>query len=129
MGNSDKIILVVDDSPSIRREVKVILEKEGYNVREAGSEFGMLGAIDEYGEKAGLVLMDLTLNDENGFDLVGRLRAAERYRDIPIIILTEHSNRENVMMAKMLGVQGYLVKPINADLLKERVGSVLGKIL
>ena len=124
MENSKKIVLVVDDSPSIRREVKVILEKDGYTVREAGSEFGMLSSIEEYGIKADMVLMDLTLNDESGFDLVNRLRAADKYRNIPVIILTEHSDRDNVFMAKMVGVQGYIVKPIKADLLRERIRSV-----
>ena len=121
MENLNKVILVVDDSPSIRREVKAILENEGYSVREAGSEFGMMSAIEEYGVKADLVLMDLTLNDANGFELVGKLRAADKYRYIPVIILTEHSNRENVVIAKKLGVQGYIVKPVKADLLKERI--------
>ena len=124
MENSKKIVLVVDDSPSIRREVKVILEKDGYTVREAGSEFGMLSSIEEYGIKADMVLMDLTLNDENGFDLVNRLRTAEKYRSIPVIILTEHSDRDNVFMAKMVGVQGYIVKPIKADILRERIRSI-----
>ncbi|OGO80892.1 MAG: hypothetical protein A2Y21_02260 [Clostridiales bacterium GWC2_40_7] len=124
MANTKKIILVVDDSPSIRREVKVILEKDGYTVREAGSEFGMLSSIEEYGIKADMVLMDLTLNDESGFDLVNRLRAADKYRNIPVIILTEHSDRDNVFMAKMVGVQGYIVKPIKADILRERIRSI-----
>ena len=124
MSNTKKVVVVVDDSPSIRREVKVILEKDGYIVREAGSEFGMLSVIEEYGVKADMVLMDLTLNEENGFDLVNRLRSAEKYRNIPVIILTEHSDRDSVVMAKMVGVHGYIVKPIKADLLRERINSV-----
>ncbi len=124
MSNTKNIVLVVDDSPSIRKEVRVNLEKDGYIVREAGSEFGMLSAIEEYGEKADIVLMDLSLNDANGFDLVSRLRAAEKYRNIPVIILTEHADRDSVLMAKMVGVQGYLVKPIIADLLRERIRKV-----
>jgi Response regulators consisting of a CheY-like receiver domain and a winged-helix DNA-binding domain len=124
MANVNKIVLVVDDSPSIRREVKVILEKDGFTVREAGSEFGMFSAIEEYSVKADVVLMDLNLNDANGFDLVSKLRATEKYRNIPILILTENSSRDNVVMAKMLGVDGYIVKPIIADVLREKIRNI-----
>lgn len=125
MENGRKNVLVVDDSASIRKAVKAILEKEGYSVREAGSEFGMFSSIDQYGQLADIILMDLTLNEEYGFDLVGKLRNVDRFKNIPVIILTQHSDRENVSMAKMLGVQGYIVKPVNPSLLVERVKSVL----
>lgn len=124
-NGSGKVVLVVDDSPSIRREVKVILQKEGFIVREAGTEFGMFNTIDEYGEVVDMILMDLTLNETNGFELVKKIRTVDRLRDIPIIMLTQHSDRQNVLTAKNMGIQGYIVKPINSHLLIERVKKVL----
>jgi two-component system, chemotaxis family, chemotaxis protein CheY len=120
-----KQVLVVDDSASIRLEVKAILEKEGYSVREAGSEFGMFNSIDRYGQLVDIILMDLTLNEEYGFDLIGKLRNVERLKNIPVVMLTNHSDRESVSMAKMLGVQGYIIKPINSIFLVERVKAIL----
>lgn len=120
-----KVVLVVDDSPSIRREVRAILEKEGFTVREAGTEFGMFSSIDEYGALADIILMDLSLNDTSGFELVNKIRVMDRFRKIPIIMLTQHSDRDNVMKAKIIGVQGYIVKPINSLLLIERIRQVL----
>lgn len=120
-----KVVLIVDDSPSIRNEVRVILQKEGITVREAGTEFGMFNTIDEYGEVVDMILMDLTLGDTTGFELVSRVRAVERLKDIPIIMLTQHSDRKNVLKAKSMGIQGYIVKPINPQVLVERVKKAL----
>ncbi len=122
MENSiNKTIVIVDDSPSIRKEVKAVLENNSFVVREAGSGFGLFSIIDEYGVLADMILMDLTLNEEDGFDLVTKLRSVERFRNIPVIMLTQHSDRESVATARLLGVQGYIVKPVNPRLLIERV--------
>jgi CheY-like chemotaxis protein len=120
-----KIILIVDDAVAIRKQVRALLEKEGCEVREAGSEIGMLNALEEYGRKAQLVLMDLNLNTANGFDLIGRMRTIEAYRDIPVMILTEYADRENVAIARLAGVKGYLVKPIDPVLLTDRIRQIL----
>lgn len=126
MENSiNKTIVIVDDSPSIRKEVKAVLENNSFVVREAGSGFGLFSIIDEYGILADMILMDLTLNEEDGFDLVTKLRSVERFRNIPVIMLTQHSDRESVATARLLGVQGYIVKPVNPRLLIERVMKVL----
>lgn len=120
-----KVVLIVDDSPSIRREVKVILEKSDYYIRASGSEFGMMNSIIEYGKMVDLILMDLTLNEEFGLDLIENLKAFPKYANIPVIVLTEHADRDNVEKAKILGVKGYLRKPINAELLLNKVNEVL----
>ncbi len=120
-----KTVLIVDDSPSIRREVRVILQKEGLTVREAGTEFGMFNCIDEYGVLADIILMDLSLNEANGFELVNKIRTVTRFRDIPIVMLTQHSDRDNVTKAKLIGVKGYIVKPVNPNLLIERLRKIL----
>jgi PleD family two-component response regulator len=122
-----KVVLIVDDSSSIRKAVRAILEKEGFTVREAGSEFGLFGTLVEYGVTADIILMDLTINETNGFELVKKVRNTERFKHIPIIMLTQHSDRTNVTMAKNLDVQGYIVKPVNAQMLVERIEQVLNE--
>ncbi len=124
-SNGKKIILIVDDSLSIRQSIRVILEKAGYVVREAGSEFGMMNAIDEYGKIVNAILMDITLNQQDGLELVGKLRSTEKHNDIPVIMLTQHSDREHVSYAKSIGVQGYLVKPVQPSVLLDKLRAVL----
>lgn len=125
--SANKVVLIVDDSASIRKEVKIILEKEGFTVREAGSEFGVFNSIDEYGRLVDIILMDLMLTDTYGFDLIEKIRKVDRFRNIPVIMLTQLSDRETVTMAKMLGVGGYLVKPIQPRILVEKVKTVLSQ--
>ena len=122
-----KVVLVVDDSASIRREVRVLLQKEGFSVREAGTEFGTFNSMVEYGVLVDIIIMDLSLNDVNGFDLVDKIRAVDRFREIPVIMLTQHSDRVNVVKAKSMGIEGYIVKPINPHILIERIGQILGE--
>lgn len=123
--NDKKVVLVVDDSPSIRREVKAILEQDDYIVREAANEYGMLNTIEEYGKIADVVLMDIVLKAEEGFDLVLKLKSIKKYENIPVLMLTEHADRIYVQKAKFVGVQGYILKPINADLLISRLKEAL----
>ncbi|KAB3527131.1 response regulator [Alkaliphilus serpentinus] len=125
MVSNEKIVLIVDDSPAIRRQVSLILNKAKIVVREAGSEFGMLNAIEEYGKLAEVIIMDLTLKNESGFDLITKLKEYPQYSNIPILVLTEHAEVDKVLMARNLGVKGYLKKPIDVDELLERVKALL----
>lgn len=120
-----KVAVIVDDSPSIRRAVRAMLEKNGFAVREAGSEFGLFGCLVEYGVMADVILMDLSINEDNGLALVKKVRSSEKFRHIPIIMLTQHSDRVSVLKAKYLDVQGYLVKPVNSRTLVERIEKAL----
>lgn len=122
-----RVILVVDDSVAIRKQVKAILEKAQYTVREAGNEIGMLNMMEEYGKCADLIMMDVNLGTTTGFELIEKLRAVDKYAKLPVLMLTQHSDRENVSMAKMARVQGYLVKPINPDMLLERISQIFNQ--
>lgn len=125
MGISSKIILIVDDSMSIRRELRAILEKRGYEVREAGNGKAMSYRLVENKIKPGLILMDISLKGENGLDLVEQIRNDQDFEKIPIIMLTAYTDKENVLKAKSMHVQGFLKKPISSEELIKRVNNVL----
>ncbi|MDP4095142.1 MAG: response regulator [Bacillota bacterium] len=120
-----KKVMIVDDSNTVRYEVRLLLKKIGITLVEVANSLGMNNAIDEYGKTVDLIIMDLTLKEENGFDLIKSIKASPNYGDIPILILTEHANKENVLIAKELGVSGYIRKPINKDELIDRVSKIL----
>lgn len=124
---SGKKVMIVEDSNTVRMEVKLLLGKMGIDVVEAANEFGMLNTMEQYGKCVDLIIMDLTLKNENGFDLIKRVKDSEKYCDIPVLVLTEHANRQNVLTAKELGVAGYLRKPIQKDELVGRVSTYLGE--
>ena len=123
--STGKVVLIVDDSTSIRMKVKAILQREGFVVREAGTEYGMLGSLVENGVPVDIILMDLSLNEVNGFELVREVQSMEKFREIPIVMLTQHSDLSNVAKAKMLGIRDYVVKPFESQLLVDRIKKLL----
>lgn len=110
--NMEKTILIVEDSLSIKYQVRMILQQIGLTLLEAGGEIGLFNQVEQYGKLVDLIIMDLTLKDEDGFDLIKKLRANPDYSSIPIVILTEHADAKSVMTARELGVEGYIRKPI-----------------
>lgn len=116
-----KKVMIVEDSNTVRYEVKLILDKIGITVIETANEIGMFNMMEEYGKTVDLIIMDLTLKNENGFDLIDKLKKSEKYKDIPVLILTEHADKDSVLKARELSVAGYLRKPIQKDELVERV--------
>jgi CheY-like chemotaxis protein len=118
-------VLIVEDSPTVKYEVSLLLKQIGVDLVEAGSEIGLMNAVAEFGRIVDLIIMDLSLKFENGFDLIEKLKSNSSYKDIPIIVLTEHADAENVLKAKELGVKSYLRKPIQKDEIVTRVSSLL----
>lgn len=93
----NKKILIVDDSISFRQIIKTMLNDTGAVICEAGSEFGMYNLIDEYGTLVDIIIMDLSLKYENGLNLIKKLREIHRYKDIPVIIITQHTSKHYVL--------------------------------
>jgi two-component system chemotaxis response regulator CheY len=115
-------ILVVDDSRIMRNIVKNTL-KSMYNLED-----GFIEASN--GEEAysvlqsnsvDLVLLDWNMPLLNGVDLVRRLRKMEKYKNLPIIMVTSEAAKYNVVEAVKAGVNDYLVKPVTEKSLFEKV--------
>jgi two-component system, chemotaxis family, chemotaxis protein CheY len=119
-------VMIVEDSNTVRYEVRLILNKIGINLVEVANELGMFIKIEEYGKIVDLIIMDLTLQYENGFDLIKKLKGIDKYKNIPVLVLTDHADKDSVVQAKELAVAGYIRKPINRDELVKRVTSILG---
>ena len=122
-------VLVVDDEESARGLVRAVLEREHAEVQEAVSAPDALTSVETH--VIDLVISDLAMPGEDGFDLVRQIRARElpRFRSLPIIALTAYAridDRERVMAA---GFQGYLPKPVNLDQLVALVAQLTGRTL
>lgn len=116
-----KRILIIEDSPTVIEMMKLMLKDMNAKIFTAGSEFGMFQAIESFGKTVDLILMDITLKSENGLDLVAKLRANERYQDIPVIVVTEHANLDFVLRAKELKVSSFIRKPIEKSIFIDRL--------
>lgn len=125
---NQKRILIVEDSPTVVEHMRMLLKNSNVKVLNAGSEFGMMQSIESYGKLVDLILMDLTLKAENGMDLIRSLRSNEKYKNLPVIIITEHVSKDLILEAKSLEVRGYLKKPIEKETFLDRVYDVIGNV-
>jgi two-component system cell cycle response regulator DivK len=106
-----KRVLVVEDNETNMYLIKFILEKNGYEVIEAG--MGAIGVELAIKEKPDLILMDLQLPDIDGLEATKRIRASGADSEIPIIALTSFAMPGDREKALASGCTAYIEKPIN----------------
>ena len=103
------LVLVVDDSITVRRVTQRLLKREGYRVALAADGLQALERLKE--ERPALVLSDIEMPRMDGFDLARNIRADEDLRDLPIIMITSRIAEKHREHARQLGVEHYLGKP------------------
>ncbi len=104
-----KHILVVDDSPSVRRVVGNMLKQHGWEVQVARDGVEALEMITN--ETPAGVLLDIEMPRMDGYELMATVRAQEQYRTLPIVILTSRAASKHQQRAMQLGANAYVVKP------------------
>ena len=112
-------VLVVDDDKSIRVAIDRTLSKRGLYVHTFEDPSEALRQIRE--KPPELFIVDLMLAGTDGFDFCRTLRSDPDTAQIPILILTAHPSRENVMKAMQLRIDGFIAKPFSPEELAERV--------
>lgn len=118
-------ILVVDDYNTMRRIVKNLLKQLGFDNVDEAADGGE--AIAKCKEKSyGLIISDWNMEPMTGIELLKLVRADEKIKNTPFIMVTAESKPENVIAAKQAGVSNYIVKPFNAETLKGKLTAVIG---
>jgi two-component system chemotaxis response regulator CheY len=118
-------VLIVDDYKTMLRIIRNLLKQIGFNnVDEATDGKAALEKMQQ--RKYGLVISDWNMEPMTGLELLKEVRADDKLRPTPFIMITAESKTENVIAAKEAGVNNYIVKPFNAATLKTKLTSVLG---
>lgn len=119
-------VLIVDDYKTMLRIIRNLLRQIGFNnVDEASDGATALQKLRR--DNFGLVISDWNMEPMTGLQLLKEVRADEKLRGTPFIMVTAESKTENVIAAKKAGVNNYIVKPFNAETLKTKMTSVLGE--
>jgi two-component system, OmpR family, KDP operon response regulator KdpE len=113
-------ILVIEDDPDIRSVVRVMLQAEQYRVVEADT--AARGEIEARSHKPDLLLVDLGLPDDDGANLIRRIRA---WSPLPIIVLSARAMEQQKVAALDAGADDYVTKPFSAPELLARVRAAL----
>lgn len=106
--NSNPKILLVEDDDSISEMYKMKFEREGYQIILLKEGKGVLEKIKQ--EKPNMVLLDIILPQENGFDILEELKQDTSTKNIPVFMLTNLGQQEDIDKGKQLGADGYIVK-------------------
>ena len=104
-----KHVLIVDDSPSVRRVVGNMLKQHGWETQMARDGVEALEMIGR--ETPAAVLLDVEMPRMDGYELIATVRAQEQYRTLPLVMLTSRAAAKHQQRAMQLGATAYLVKP------------------
>ena len=124
MDNSNIKILVVDDEAQIRKIIRLLLEKKGYSVVEAGDGVSAVKISER--EKIDLIIMDIMMPSMSGVEATAEIRKSSV---TPILFLTARSLVEDKMSAYEAGGDDYLVKPFSSFELVMKVESLLRRYM
>jgi len=120
-------VLVVDDYKTMVRIVRNLLEQLGFhNIDEATDGPTALGMIRS--KDYGLVLSDWNMQPMTGFEMLQQVRAEDRTKTLPFVMVTAEAKTENVVAAKQAGVNNYIIKPFTLAVLKQKLTAVLGEL-
>ena len=120
-------ILIVDDFSTMRRIVKNLLRDLGFtNTQEADDGNTALPMLQK-GDFDFLVT-DWNMPGMTGIDLLRAVRADERLKSIPVLMVTAEAKREQIVAAAQAGVNGYVVKPFTAAVLKEKIEKIFERV-
>jgi signal transduction histidine kinase len=102
-------ILIVEDSPTQAEQLRYLLEQHSYHVTVASNGKLALDRLAEY--TPAMVISDIVMPEMSGFELCTRIKAEERTRGIPVILLTSLSNKEEVLEGLACGADLFITKP------------------
>ncbi|PKL60153.1 MAG: hypothetical protein CVV33_04145 [Methanomicrobiales archaeon HGW-Methanomicrobiales-4] len=105
---SDKKILVVDDSATSRALLKRTLEVAGYQVQTAYDGIDAFGKLKDYDYN--LVVSDVDMPRMSGYTLTEKIRADDRFRDVPVLLVTSLDSTQDQDYGKAVGANAYIVK-------------------
>ncbi|VAW65568.1 Chemotaxis regulator - transmits chemoreceptor signals to flagellar motor components CheY [hydrothermal vent metagenome] len=120
-------ILIVDDFSTMRRIIKNLLRDLGFNNTEEADD-GNTGLPKLQSGNYDFLVTDWNMPGMTGIDLLRAVRADERLKTLPVLMVTAEAKKEQIVLAAQEGVNGYIVKPFTAQTLKEKIDKIFDRI-
>ncbi len=119
-------ILTVDDSRMIRMIIINTLKSLGYEALEAANADKALEVLQDNFQEINLILLDWNMPGMNGYELLKILKTSDKYKHIPVMMVTTEGERRNVIKAIQTGADNYLTKPFTPEDLSIKILECLG---
>ncbi len=121
---SDLKIIAVDDSPTMRRIIINTLKRAGFeNVIEATDGKDALAKMKV--EQVNFVITDWNMPEMDGLTFVTQIRSTDEFKNLPVLMVTTRSVKEDIVEAMKAGVNNYIVKPFTPETLKAKIDQIL----
>ncbi|HEY9200882.1 MAG TPA: chemotaxis response regulator CheY [Gammaproteobacteria bacterium] len=120
-------ILIVDDFSTMRRIIKNLLRDLGFNNTDEADD-GNTGLPKLQSGNYDFLVTDWNMPGMTGIELLRAVRADERLKSLPVLMVTAEAKKEQIVMAAQEGVNGYIVKPFTAQTLKEKIEKIFERI-
>lgn len=114
-------ILIVDDSPSVRRVVAQLMQSAGWVPTQAKDGIEALEILNHSAQLPDLILMDVEMPRMDGYELLATVRAQPAWKALPVVMVTSRSGDKHRTKAMELGASAYLVKPYQDELLLRKI--------
>jgi len=106
-------ILIAEDSPPNRKILQHLLEKLGFDVIACDNGKRAWDALQSPVSKdVLLIISDIMMPDMDGIELLKKIRESEKFKDLPVVLITAVSEKDYIVRAKSLNVSGYILKPV-----------------
>ena len=124
---NDLKFLVVDDFSTMRRIVRNLLKESGFTEADE-AEDGVAALHKLRNGNFDFVVSDINMPNKNGFELLKEIKADEKLKHIPVLMVTAEARKEDIVLAAQSGAAGYIVKPFTKAVLEDKVNLILTKL-
>jgi len=125
--NRDMKILVVDDFSTMRRIVKNLLKELGFTHFDEADDGATAWPMAQTG-KYDFIVSDWNMPQMTGIQLLKNVRADDKIKDTPFLLITAEAKRSQILEAAQAGVDGYIVKPFTAATLNEKIQKIFERV-
>ncbi|HPQ68711.1 MAG TPA: response regulator [bacterium] len=119
-------ILSVDDSAMIRKIIARSISVLGFDLLEASNGVEALAVLEDSYTETDLILLDWNMPEMDGFETLQRIKADDRFKNIPVMMVTTEVERSNVIKAIQAGAKNYLSKPFTPEDLTTKIMETMG---
>jgi len=121
-------LLVVDDSSVIRKVIKAAADVLQLETIEAQDGLEALEKMAAHYAEIDLVLLDWNMPEMNGYDVLVEIKTSDKYKHIPVMMVTTEGQQSSIVAAVRAGADNYLVKPFTVEELETKIVECLGKV-
>lgn len=123
-----KILVVEDDAMTAQMMRDILTTQGGYDLKFAATGWDAWKMLTGFRDGFDVVILDLTLPELSGLDLLKRIKQSDTLKLLPIIVCTGKNDRETVGQVLAFGIRHYVVKPINAPILLAKLADVVANL-